>query len=110
MAPQPLRRLVPFLFWCLSLFLSLPGPVWLQPSPLPHSAPRAEPHPCHTCRALVDSFNKVGALIASREGLIIGERGALYANLHGLYSQYELLALTVWPSGKVLHSVQFPGQ
>lgn len=84
MAPQPLRGLVPSLLWSLSLFLSLPGPVWLQPSPPPHSSPRAEPHPCHTCRALVDSFNKVGVLIASREGPVSRELGALNANLHGL--------------------------
>uniref|UniRef100_A0AA74KSI5 Cysteine-rich with EGF-like domains 1 n=1 Tax=Mus musculus TaxID=10090 RepID=A0AA74KSI5_MOUSE len=58
MAPLPPRGLVPSLLWCLSLFLSLPGPVWLQPSPPPHPSPRAEPHPCHTCRALVDNFNK----------------------------------------------------
>ncbi|MBZ3875303.1 Cysteine-rich with EGF-like domain protein 1 [Sciurus carolinensis] len=52
------KDLVPALLWGLSLFLSLPGPVCLQPSPLPHSSPPPEPHPCHTCRALVDSFNK----------------------------------------------------
>ncbi|XP_019506649.1 PREDICTED: cysteine-rich with EGF-like domain protein 1 isoform X2 [Hipposideros armiger] len=58
MAPQPPRDLVPALLWGLSLFFSLPGPVWLQPSPLPQSSPPTEPHPCHTCRGLVDSFNK----------------------------------------------------
>ncbi|KAM5313291.1 protein disulfide isomerase CRELD1 isoform 1-T1 [Glossophaga mutica] len=58
MAPQPPRGLVPGLFWGLSLFFSLPGPVWLQPSPAPQSSPPTEPHPCHTCRGLVDSFNK----------------------------------------------------
>ncbi|KAM5281542.1 protein disulfide isomerase CRELD1 isoform 1-T1 [Ctenodactylus gundi] len=57
MIPQPPRVLVSALFWGLNLFLSLPGPVWLQPSPPPHSSP-PEPHPCHTCRALIDSFNK----------------------------------------------------
>ncbi|KAF6312713.1 cysteine rich with EGF like domains 1 [Rhinolophus ferrumequinum] len=58
MAPRPPRGLVPALLWGLSLFFSLPGPVWLQPSPPPQSSPRTEPHPCHTCRGLVDSFNK----------------------------------------------------
>ncbi|KAM5130213.1 protein disulfide isomerase CRELD1 isoform 3-T4 [Callospermophilus lateralis] len=58
MAPQSQKDLIPALLWGLSLFLSLPGPVCLQPSPLPHSSPPPEPHPCHTCRALVDSFNK----------------------------------------------------
>lgn len=99
MAPQPLWGLVPSLLWGLSLFLSLPGSVWLQPSPPPHSSPRAEPHPCHTCRALVDSFNKVGALIASWEGPIRREQGALSAKLHGLKSEYGLLALAVWSLG-----------
>ncbi|XP_036911523.1 protein disulfide isomerase CRELD1 isoform X2 [Sturnira hondurensis] len=58
MAPRPPRGLVPGLVWGLSLFFSLPGPVWLQPSPAPQSSPPTEPHPCHTCRGLVDSFNK----------------------------------------------------
>lgn len=58
MAPRPPRGLVPALLWGLSLFFSLPGPVWLQPSPPPQSSPPTEPHPCHTCRGLVNSFNK----------------------------------------------------
>ncbi|XP_044108964.1 protein disulfide isomerase CRELD1 isoform X2 [Neovison vison] len=58
MASLPRRGLVPPLLWGLSLFLSLPGPVWLQPSPPPQSSPPTELHPCHTCRGLVDSFNK----------------------------------------------------
>lgn len=69
MAPQPPRGLVPALLWGLSFFLSLPGPVWLQPSPPPQSSPPIEPHPCHTCRGLVDSFNKVGAPAAWWEGV-----------------------------------------
>nr|KAF6335037.1 cysteine rich with EGF like domains 1 [Pipistrellus kuhlii] len=58
MAPRPPRDLVPALVWGLSLFFSLPGPVWLQPSPPPQASPPTQPHPCHTCRGLVDSFNK----------------------------------------------------
>ncbi|XP_004835372.1 cysteine-rich with EGF-like domain protein 1 isoform X2 [Heterocephalus glaber] len=58
MAPQPPRVLVSALLWALNLFLSLPGPVCLQAFPPPHSPPPPEPHPCHTCRALVDSFYK----------------------------------------------------
>ncbi|KAL2803443.1 protein disulfide isomerase CRELD1 isoform 3 precursor [Daubentonia madagascariensis] len=58
MAPRPQRGLLQALLWGLSFFFSLPGPVWLQPSLPPQSSPPPEPHPCHTCRALVDSFNK----------------------------------------------------
>ncbi|XP_039742650.1 protein disulfide isomerase CRELD1 isoform X5 [Pteropus medius] len=58
MAPRPPRGLVPALLWGLTFIFSLPGPVRLQPSPIPQSSPPTEPHPCHTCRGLVDSFNK----------------------------------------------------
>uniref|UniRef100_A0A804HJM5 protein disulfide-isomerase n=1 Tax=Homo sapiens TaxID=9606 RepID=A0A804HJM5_HUMAN len=58
MAPWPPKGLVPAMLWGLSLFLNLPGPIWLQPSPPPQSSPPPQPHPCHTCRGLVDSFNK----------------------------------------------------
>lgn len=47
----------------------------------------------------MDSFNKVGALIASWEGPIRREQGALSAKLHGLKSEYGLLALAVWSLG-----------
>lgn len=68
MASLPWRGLVPPLLWGLSLFLSLPGPIWLQPSPPPQASPPTELHPCHTCRGLVDSFNKVGAPAALWDG------------------------------------------
>ncbi|KAK2091482.1 Protein disulfide isomerase creld1 [Saguinus oedipus] len=58
MASRPPKGLVPAVFWGLSLFLSFPGPIWLQPSPPAQSSPPPLPHPCHTCRGLVDSFNK----------------------------------------------------
>ncbi|XP_023392643.1 cysteine-rich with EGF-like domain protein 1 isoform X2 [Pteropus vampyrus] len=58
MAPRPPRGLVPALLWGLTFIFSLPGPVRLQPSPIPQSSSPTEPHPCHTCRGLVDSFNK----------------------------------------------------
>ncbi|XP_066899589.1 protein disulfide isomerase CRELD1 isoform X4 [Kogia breviceps] len=58
MAPRAPRGLAPALLWGLSLFLGLPGPVWVQLSPPLKSSSPTEPHPCHTCRGLVDSFNK----------------------------------------------------
>lgn len=101
MAPRPGRDLVPPLLWSLSVFLSLPGPVWLQPSPPPQASPPTEPHPCHTCRGLVDSFNKVGAPAASWEGSSyystgIESRELRDASLRGFKSQRGYL-LVVWP-------------
>uniref|UniRef100_A0A8D1V258 protein disulfide-isomerase n=2 Tax=Sus scrofa TaxID=9823 RepID=A0A8D1V258_PIG len=58
MAPRPPKGLAPALLWVLSLFIGLPSPVLVQPSPPPQSSPPTEPHPCHTCRGLVDSFYK----------------------------------------------------